>query len=330
VSIFNKSFRQLLNPHRVRHRDWYIDEGAGDPLMGAVAVVSGILTNAAVNISQYTRSISKSLRKKPEPEDTNSDSADTPPLAYSNSLDYVPSRNPAQRALNYSPRHLEALSYAMASKSLPDRRQKLKPKKTHPWSPYKKSYTLPRIPTGEVPHDHGRIHEATSETGHFASEMIGIGLKAPIAFFYNLANGFHNAPLYLLSDTTVRRRDQITGLGSGARAAGEEFVLGLYDGCTGLVTHPYCGARREGIAGLAKGIGKGLGGLVFKSGAAVFGIPGYTLKGLERQLEKRHSRGLKAKILTVRLRQGLVEYSRASDEEKEKILKRWKELDCKI
>jgi len=47
----------------------------------------------------------------------------------------------------------------------------------------------------------------------------------------------------------------------------QEFTLGLFDGLTGIVTLPYRGARKEGISGFGKGIGQGLGGLVFKTGA---------------------------------------------------------------
>ena len=42
---------------------------------------------------------------------------------------------------------------------------------------------------------------------------------APVAFFYQLANGFHNAPSFIFHDDTVRRRDNITGLGSGVKVA---------------------------------------------------------------------------------------------------------------
>lgn len=42
-----------------------------------------------------------------------------------------------------------------------------------------------------------------------------------MAFFYNLANGFHNVPLYFFHDDTVRKRDKITGFGSGVRVAGK-------------------------------------------------------------------------------------------------------------
>jgi len=65
---------------------------------------------------------------------------------------------------------------------------------------------------------------------------------------------------------------------------------------------------------------------LFKSTAAVVGIPAYTLKGWEKQVEKRFDRRLKAKILEVRLRQGLVAYSKATKEEKEEVLSRWSEF----
>ena len=42
---------------------------------------------------------------------------------------------------------------------------------------------------------------------------------APVALFYNLANGFHNAPNFLFHDNTVRRRDNITGFHSGVKVA---------------------------------------------------------------------------------------------------------------
>ena len=53
-------------------------------------------------------------------------------------------------------------------------------------------------------------------------------------------------------------------------------------------------------------------------------LPAYTLKGLEKQFEKRRDHPLKAKILMVRLRQSLVAFERASKEEKDEILERWR------
>lgn len=61
---------------------------------------------------------------------------------------------------------------------------------------------------------------------------------------------------------------------------------------------------------------------------AAFGVPGYTLKGLEKQLRKRYDRDLKAKLITVRLRQGIAEFEQASKEQKEEITKRWEEISA--
>jgi sterol 3beta-glucosyltransferase len=104
-------------------------------------------------------------------------------------------------------------------------------------------------------------------------------------------------------------------------------VFNLYDGFTGVVTHPYRDTKKEGVVGFGKGVGRGAGGLVLKTMAAVFGLPAYTLKGVEKQLEKRSGRDLKITILKSRLKQGLEDFRMASEEEKQGIVKRWKELN---
>ncbi|KAF2668843.1 UDP-Glycosyltransferase/glycogen phosphorylase [Microthyrium microscopicum] len=127
---------------------------------------------------------------------------------------------------------------------------------------------------------------------HFAGSVFGHSLKAPVAFFYNLANGFHNCPAFLMSDRTVRTYPPITNLSSGLSRSGKEFGFGLYDAVTGVVTQPYLGYKyakenqHSAVGGVAKGVARGFGGLVLKSGAAVTGIPGYGFKGLEREIER--------------------------------------------
>lgn len=203
-------------------------------------------------------------------------------------------------------------------------------------------------------------------------DMANLGLKVPVALFYNIANGLHNAPSFFFNDDTVRRRQNITGFGSGCRVAGREVVLGVWDGVTGIIYQPYLGAIKGshrhphpdlllpapqstdppltpdpppltstststpsssdtdilgGVLGFGKGVGKGFGGLVCKTGAAALGIPGYVLKGLERQLEKRHLRDLKAGMIVVRLKQGIMEFGRSTGEQREDIVRRWRELE---
>jgi hypothetical protein len=50
------------------------------------------------------------------------------------------------------------------------------------------------------------------------------------------------------------------------------------------------------------------------------------LKGIEKQLGKRHNRDLKARLLIIRMKQGIVGFDRASEDEKNLVVKRWKEL----
>jgi hypothetical protein len=79
------------------------------------------------------------------------------------------------------------------------------------------------------------------------------------------------------------------------------------------------------VAGFATGVGKGLGGLVFKTCAAGLSLPAYTLKGVEKQFEKRHNRPLVAKLLAIRIRQSLASFESVTQQEKVDIIARWKE-----
>jgi hypothetical protein len=273
--------------------------------------------------------MSNTIRKRPGKDNASSSSNEdpqVPDIAETVSLDYVYSHNPVSRANeNYDPHHVESLAFKMASKTLPNYADRNKHRKSHTWSPIPRSYTG-HTHRSSPNHVHGRVHDATLETGQFAESMIVTGLRVPVSLFYNLANGFHNAPWVLLNDDTVRRRDNITGIGSGVKVASKEVVFGLYDGFTGLVTQPYNGTKKEGVVGFGKGVGKGLGGLVLKTSAAAFGLTGYTLKGVEKQFEKRYDRGMKANLLAIRLKQGLRDFGQATEEEKQDILKRWKDL----
>ncbi len=58
-------------------------------------------------------------------------------------------------------------------------------------------------------------------------------------------------------------------------------------------------------------------------GAAIFGLPGYTLKGVERELSKRHLTKLKAEILLLRLRKSLMDFREATEEERDAVVAAW-------
>ncbi|KAL9032739.1 MAG: hypothetical protein Q9214_007835, partial [Letrouitia sp. 1 TL-2023] len=105
--------------------------------------------------------------------------------------------------------------------------------------------------------------EAALGTGKGIGRMIEAGLRTPMEFTLSLAKGFHNAPK-LYGDETVRTADKVTGIRSGLKTAGKEFGFGIYDGITGLVKQPYHGVKEGGLAGLIKGFGRGIGGIVLK------------------------------------------------------------------
>lgn len=166
-------------------------------------------------------------------------------------------------------------------------------------------------------------------TGKGALRIVGAGIKSPMDFQLGLARGFHNAPK-LYGDETVRKTDKITGLASGLRVAGKEFGLGMFDGISGLVTQPLDGAKKEGAAGFFKGFAKGIGGVIFKPGAAVFGIPAYASQGFYKELQKFFGPGVENYIIAARTAQGLQDLSKSSEHEHGFIVEGWKQLQWYI
>jgi hypothetical protein len=139
------------------------------------------MASAITNIVEYGRGMHQSLvSKSPESKSSAGDSIadESPYLAQSQSLDYVPSRNPVQKAKRYSPQHLESIAYMMASDSLSKRADGTKPKNISSWSPAKKPPARPTTnPANQQPHQNGRVHDATVETRHFAHVMAITGWK---------------------------------------------------------------------------------------------------------------------------------------------------------
>ena len=155
-----------------------------------------------------------------------------------------------------------------------------------------------------------------------AGKIVSAGMKSPMEFTLSLAKGFHNAPK-LYGDTTVRKSEKITDLQSGLKAAGKEFGFGFYDGITGLVTQPVAGARKEGAAGFIKGAAKGFGGLILKPGAAIWGLPGYTAKGVYAELAKHFGSSVQNYIIAARTAQGFEEWKNTTPEQRADIVTAW-------
>ena len=143
--------------------------------------------------------------------------------------------------------------------------------------------------------------------------------KAPMDLSLAIAQGFHNAPR-LYGDDTVRRPVRITGMKSGLRAARSEFVYGVYDGWTGVVTQPVRGAKRSGAGGLAKGVGYGFGGFVLKNISAIVGPWGFAAKGVHREIVKRQRGNPEGYIRKARIIQGGQDIRALQGRQREEIL----------
>lgn len=165
-----------------------------------------------------------------------------------------------------------------------------------------------------------------SQTGPHRSQGAGRFTKAlvqsPMELSVSITKGFHNMPK-LWGDETVRPQERVSDFKSGMRAMGREFGFGIYDGITGLVMQPWKGAQREGAAGFLKGFGKGVGGFMTKSGAAMVGILGHPMKGVHKEIQKRYGRSVQNYIIVSRVTQGHEEWLQSSDAEKQDVIDRW-------
>ncbi|RPA72901.1 UDP-Glycosyltransferase/glycogen phosphorylase [Ascobolus immersus RN42] len=150
-------------------------------------------------------------------------------------------------------------------------------------------------------------------------QIVTAGIKSPRDFNLALARGFHNAPL--LYGDTIRPPEHITGIQSGVRAAARGLGLGFWDGITGLVTQPLAGAKEGGAAGFMKGVGKGLGGIVLKPGAGIFGVSGYAMEGIYREVVKMRKSGIDSHLMAVHMADGLLQSEGLTDEDRREIMR---------
>jgi sterol 3beta-glucosyltransferase len=171
--------RIMLTYCSVKHRDWYIDEGAGSPLIGAVAAVSGTFTSALVSMTKYSNNVSQTVHgithESPKIQEAK------PQAPYWEDLNLEKTR-PLQSAIALPPQHLELLALNMAANSLPPSRKLMKRQgKTSSWSPFR-TETLKTLPVSKTKTNHhsSKLAEAASETGDLTSSLFIIGAKGII------------------------------------------------------------------------------------------------------------------------------------------------------
>ncbi|KAF4332452.1 sterol 3-beta-glucosyltransferase [Fusarium beomiforme] len=236
----------------LRHKHWYVDEGAEEPNIGVIAAASGFLAAVGTATSDYFQRL-----KSPAPP--------RPPkrrLSSQRHKHFTPTEDdrahqgilrPVIGPATLTPMEMENIAMKMATKSLRNADPATGASKIEP-------SILNRHKASWRAHEegkNGRAYYVTRATGRYACDLAKASAKAPVALFYNVANGFHNAPSHGFAGIEVRRRDEITGLGSGLKTAGKEFTLGIWEAFSGLVTKPYGDVKQRGVRGLGKGMLRG-------------------------------------------------------------------------
>ncbi|KAI1484782.1 hypothetical protein F5X96DRAFT_662874 [Biscogniauxia mediterranea] len=314
-----------------RSKEYSTEDHPTDPISATTSALLGDIGSITMSVADFPRDIFKAAvgPKTKSPENVASenssqtaptDAASTPPatgLAVS-SQPQVDSdavsilSNPLVGTANDS---VSNLTPSVSGDTTHDRRQ------PEP-SPGQQSSNSAHPSGTSSPGNMNQNLERALEAGRSINNIVATGMKSPMNFCLGLARGFRNAPS-LYNDDTVRPAEKVTSFSSGLKVAGKEFGLGMYDGITGLITQPIKGAEKEGGAGLLKGFGKGIGGLILKPAAAVWSIPAYTMAGVHAEIRSLFAQSAHRYIIASRISQGNDDFNNASPEERDDIEARW-------
>ena len=323
-------------------REYETEDGPWEPISGAAAALIGTLGNLSMGVADFPVEVLKSFKtahgELKEIHERKRSGTSTP-VAASASSDNVTT------AAASTVSHLQSPSLAPSGTATPPNEVTLQPAMSSVLSAdgsaksHRRhgslSHHRSRSRSGSRgPHGHRdsstgeEVGQVTLETAlnsaKAASKIVSAGVKSPMDFTLSLAKGFHNAPK-LYGDDTVRQNEKIVGLQSGLKVAGKEFGYGFYDGITGLVTQPLQGAKEEGFAGFLKGAAKGIGGVVLKPAAGIWGLPGYTAKGLYSEIAKLFGSSVQNYIIAARTAQGFEDWKNSTPEERSQIVHAWKD-----
>ncbi|KAF4626342.1 hypothetical protein G7Y89_g11818 [Cudoniella acicularis] len=94
----------------------------------------------------------------------------------------------------------------------------------------------------------------------------------------------------------------------------------------GVVYEPYKGARADGWRGFGKGMGKGVGHLLFRQKGLVINGKAYGLRAIYKSIKKRMGSDTLAFIFAAHFANGFEEVKISTEEERLDVLRRWQEL----
>ena len=243
----------------VRHYEWNDFEGPGEPFTGAGAAIAGTVADVIQGVGSTPFKWAKTLKGEGKNK----------------------GRNQSQKA--GSAETEDGKAKASKPEETADAKKTGKQGTTSESVRNAANRTLSPISGGTF--EENVVQDLARDTGSGIAKT-GVAIaKAPMDVSLAVVRGFHNAPR-LYGDSTVRTPRRVQGIKSGLRAGIEEARFGIYDGWSGLVRQPYHGAKDAGALGLAKGLGKGVGGWVLKDIAAMVGLPAYAMKGIHQELIK--------------------------------------------
>ena len=307
-TLANANLLNLDDLRLFRPREYYTDEGPWDPVSGLLTAPAGAIGGMLLGLADFPAETIKMFNKSTYIREQSPAPALT---KHGDSSSTVASAEQSQKNLDVHGRLTPSISRNHSQTSLSTQESLTRVRSSRSCSKLSTA-TYTTLPTSAFAaaqseaslnqkdldnsrnsnqHGVGSIEnrDMLRPTGAHMSKGAGKVLKsfakAPVNMSVNSARGFHNVPK-IWGDDTVRPLERVTDLSSGVKAVGREFGFGIYDGVTGLVTQPWQGAKKEGIGGFIKGMGKGVGGLLAKPSATMFGVLGYSLQASKKNWSK--------------------------------------------
>ncbi|KAL3478914.1 hypothetical protein BJX99DRAFT_245163 [Aspergillus californicus] len=171
----------------------------------------------------------------------------------------------------------------------------------------------------------GILTDARYHATQAGKHLLNWILVLPTDLTLSFSKGFHNAPK-LYNDPMVQETPIVRGVRGGFRAAGTEFTQEVYQGVTGVITQPKYGLKEQGVKGMVKGVGKGVGGVFLKPAAGIWGLAGYPLDGVHKTLRNSLAKSKMRDILSSRITQGVGEMVAAAPEDRAAVIRSWNEI----
>lgn len=332
-----------------RSREYCTGEQPWDPITGGASAILGTVSSMMIGIADVPVEIISQLRSIVEKGPSKGTTKPASTTSTRSKSDSISSRRRPDSVASGStnitdPTSIDATN---SDRSEGGRQSEERHAEPSPRTSETSRHNIGVHPAPNPEHDHlidpvDRVPNSALERAEEGISRIAItALRPPMDFSMALARGFHNAPK-IYGDDTVRPSTKVDDFKSGLSAAGKEFGFGWYDGLSGLVTQPIHGAKKHGAKGFLAGVGKGVSGLVLKPGAgksflvslvadtnlesAIFGLGGYTFKGVYREIQQHMGSTTHSYIISSRITQGHEDFEASTEEERRQIIENYHKI----